>query len=142
MTGNGLETVMGVMKNEAGTGLVYGNSGFNSSTLALDSKYVDVYTYGTTYNDQAAYNRRILGDATGETIKWDNSKAYYYFVIINGVWFCRGNMVIDSYSSSTTQYLSSIFPLIIAMGNHFLTLLSVLLSLINKYIYLNIYLNR
>ena len=75
----------------------------------LDSKYVDVYTYGTTYNDQTAYNRRILGDATGETIKWDNSKAYYYFVIINGVWFCRGNMVIDSYSSSTTQYLSSIF---------------------------------
>ena len=114
MTGNGLETVMGVMKNEAGTGLVYGNSGFNSSTLALDSKYVDVYTYGTTYNDQAAYNRRILGDATGETIKWDNSKAYYYFVrggagAGGGVWFCRGNMVIDSYSSSTTQYLSSIF---------------------------------
>ena len=114
MTGNGLETVMGVMKNEAGTGLVYGNSGFNSSTLALDSKYVDVYTYGTTYNDQTAYNRRILGDATGETIKWDNSKAYYYFVrggagAGGGVWFCRGNMIIDSYSSSTTQYLSSIF---------------------------------
>ncbi len=80
--------VMGVVKNEAGTGLVYGNSGFTTSTLPFNSKYVDQYEYGTTYNDQRAYNRRILGDATGEVASWyDDSSS---FVASFYSWFVRG----------------------------------------------------
>ena len=58
--------VMGVMKTSDGTASTYSSSGFTTSTLPFNSKYVDQYEYGTTYNDQTAYNRRILGDATGE----------------------------------------------------------------------------
>ncbi len=67
MAGGAEERVMGVLKTEDGTGLTYSNSGFTTSTLPLGSKYVDAYTYGTSYND---YTRRILGDATGETARW------------------------------------------------------------------------
>ena len=67
MAGGAEEHVMGMLKTEDGTGLTYSYSGFTTSTLPLGSKYVDAYTYGTSYND---YTRRILGDATGETARW------------------------------------------------------------------------
>ena len=80
--------VMGVMKTSGGTALNYSDSGFTTSTLPFNSKYVDQYEYGTTYNDQTAYNRRILGDATGEVHGWYDDTAF--FVNSEGAWFVRG----------------------------------------------------
>ena len=85
--------VMGVMKNSGGTNLTYSSSGFTTSTLPFNSKYVDQYEYGTTYNDQTAYNRRILGDATGEVASWYDD--FSYFVISDFPWFVRGLSVND-----------------------------------------------
>ena len=64
----------------------YINSG---NTLAFpNAKYYDLYANGTTINDQTAYNRSHLGDATGETKSWydDNS----YFISAALPWFLRG----------------------------------------------------
>ena len=78
--------VMGVIKT--GTALDYSDSGFTTSTLPFNSKYVDQYEYGTTYNDQTAYNRRILGDATGEVASWyGDSRGFVYSAF---PWFVRG----------------------------------------------------
>ena len=76
--------VMGVMKTSGGTALNYSDSGFTTSTLPFKSKYVDQYEYG----DQTAYNRRILGDATGEVASWYAD--YSVFVDSDGSWFVRG----------------------------------------------------
>ena len=83
--------VMGVMKTSNGTALTYSSSGFTTSTLPFNSKYVDQYEYGTTYSDQTAYNRRILGDATGEVHGWYDD--YAYFVGSFVPWFIRRSSV-------------------------------------------------
>ena len=83
--------VMGVMKTSDGTALTYGASGFTTSTLPFNSKYVDQYEYGTTYSNQTAYNRRILGDATGEVHSWYDDIAS--FVYSDDSWFVRGGSV-------------------------------------------------
>ena len=77
--------VMGVMKTSNGTALTYDSSGFTTSTLPFNSKYVDQYEYGASYSD---YTRRILGDATGEVHGWYDDFAY--FVNSGGPWFIRG----------------------------------------------------
>ena len=82
--------VMGVIKNKAGTGLLYGNSGFTTSTLPFGSKYADQYTYGTSTND---YTRRILGDATGEVASWYDD--YSHFVYSGSPWFVRDHVYSD-----------------------------------------------
>ena len=81
--------VMGVMKNEAGTGLVYGNSGFTTSTLPFGSKYADQYTGGSIRD----YTRRILGDATGEVASWYDDSSDFVFSLNH--WFVRGDGDID-----------------------------------------------
>ena len=81
--------VMGVMKTSNGTALTYSSSGFTTSTLPFNSKYVDQYEYGTTYSDQTAYNRRILGDATGEVASWYDDSSAFVNSAINS-WFVRG----------------------------------------------------
>ena len=86
--------VMGVMKTSGGTALNYSDSGFTTSTLPFNSKYVDQYEYGTTYNDQTAYNRRILGDATGEVHGWYDDTEF--FVYSDYPWFIRGLSSSDS----------------------------------------------
>ena len=77
--------VMGVMKTSNGTALTYGYSGFTTSTLPFNSKYVDQYEYGGSISD---YTRRILGDATGEVNGWYGDIAG--FVYSDGPWFIRG----------------------------------------------------
>ena len=86
--------VMGVMKTSNGTALTYSSSGFTTSTLPFNSKYVDQYEYGTTYSDQTAYNRRILGDATGEVHGWYDDTEF--FVYSGNSWFVRGSGYYDS----------------------------------------------
>ena len=84
-------SVMGVMETSDGTALTYSSSGFTTSTLPFNSKYVDQYEYGTTYSNQTAYNRRILGDATGEVHSWYDDIAS--FVYSDDSWFVRGGSV-------------------------------------------------
>ena len=93
MAGGAWEYVMGVMKTSDGTRLLYGGySGFTTSTLSLDSKYVDAYTYGTSGSD---YTRRILGDATGETRGWYSDDAR--FPVSSTSFFARGGYGGGSY---------------------------------------------
>ena len=78
--------VMGVMKTSDGTALTYSSSGFTTSTLPFNSKYVDQYEFGGSTRD---YTRRILGDATGEVHGWDDDIAG--FVNSDYPWFIRGS---------------------------------------------------
>ncbi len=66
-----------------------GNFSYNTET----AKYMDTYAYGTTYNNQTAYNRARLGDATGEVVvrssrAWNGELAH--FVYSSYPWFLRG----------------------------------------------------
>ena len=101
--------VMGVMQDNTGTntpmsgysssynsgftGKIYDSSNFTdfTGTPFPNTKYYDLYAYGTTYSGQTAYNRRILGDATGEVHGWYDDFAY--FVNSYYPWFIRGSIV-------------------------------------------------
>jgi hypothetical protein len=101
MNGGAYEYVMGVTYDTAGTAPYYSNSGFAAGTMP-DAKYYDIYTYGTTVSDAAAYTRGKLGDATKEVVKassstWYGSCAYFpsdgdsWFVARRGLrsWYVR-----------------------------------------------------
>ncbi|MDD4608397.1 MAG: prepilin-type N-terminal cleavage/methylation domain-containing protein [Bacilli bacterium] len=82
MSGSAVEFVMGIMESSLNSGVpmvgvdLTTNSGFNGRlssgetyTTGIDlpeNKYYDLYSYGTTSGDQAAYVRGKLGDATRE----------------------------------------------------------------------------
>ncbi len=68
MSGGVWEYVMGVIKGSNDTSFTFGSSGFSTTTFPFKtgeekSQYYDVYDYNTS---EVTYNRRILGDATGE----------------------------------------------------------------------------
>jgi hypothetical protein len=116
MNGGAWEYVMATTYNSAGTSVSIGynatyNSGFYCGTsptctyynttdnitsgtaLLPNAKYYDLYNYGTTYNDAAAYTRGKLGDATKEVVAssgttWYGSNAR--FPSSSGSWFGRG----------------------------------------------------
>jgi len=92
-SGGAWEHVMGVMYASGNIAISYESSGFDSSTLTPDSKYVDMYTYGTTETDQTAYKRSHLGDATGETVGWFGDRLE---IVINSYpWFQRSGRPAD-----------------------------------------------
>ena len=109
MAGGAREYVMGVTTDNTGkplsgndnawnsgfTGKVYSN-GTYTNYIGIDfpdSKYYNLYAFGITYMDQDAYNRRILGDATGETRGWDGSFAR--MANKGYTWVYRGGSSID-----------------------------------------------
>ncbi len=71
MAGGRQEYVMGVMKSSDNTTIdwspnkTYG-SGFQVYPIPTDTKYYDLYDYGTTDRDTSAYSRGLYGDATIE----------------------------------------------------------------------------
>lgn len=83
MSGGANEYVMGVQKASNGT-IQYQNSGFNASNM-VESKYYDLYEYGTSTSD---YSRSKLGDATGETRNWYSDTQS--FIYSSNGWFLRG----------------------------------------------------
>ena len=96
MGGGAYEYVMGNMSNTQGS-YTYnvGNAGNNFLYNNDTAKYIDIYSYGTTINDQRAYNRVRLGDATGEVVSttgyqgaWNND--YSVFVSSSYPWVHRG----------------------------------------------------
>ena len=100
--------VMGVMQDNTGTntpmsgysssynsgftGKIYDSGNFTeySGVSFPNSKYYDLYDYGTSSSD---YTRRILGDATGEVASWYDD--FSYFVNSGGSWFVRGFGSVD-----------------------------------------------
>ncbi len=105
MSGGSWEYVMGVIKGESDSGYTFGSSGFSTSTFPFKtgeekSQYYDVYDYNTS---ETTYNRRILGDATGEmgpfgqkqySSQTRNISSWYddeaWFAVSTGPWFYRG----------------------------------------------------
>lgn len=106
MAGGTWEIVMTVMKNEDGSNIISGrndnkNSGYTGILFDSDSnvsknfsgknlpdtKYYDAYDFGT---DIYSVNRFHLGDATGETLRWNDD--YGNFVINSLPWFIRGGL--------------------------------------------------
>lgn len=78
MSGGAGEYVMATQYNSvANTNLSVGSSGFSQATLdgASMSRFIDKYLYGTTPNDQTAYNRSKIGDLMGETRGWNGDVA-------------------------------------------------------------------
>src|SRR5574344_1523762 len=94
MNGGAYEYTMGVTYDTAGTTPNYLASGFTAGTMP-DTKYYDLYTYGTTNTNAAAYTRGKLGDATKEVVKASGSTWYgsYAGFPRDGVsWFVRGGV--------------------------------------------------
>jgi hypothetical protein len=92
MNGGAYEYTMGVTYDTAGTAPYYSTSGFAAGTMP-DAKYYDIYTYGTTNTNAAAYTRGKLGDATKEVVKASSSTwygSYAYFPNDGDSWFVRG----------------------------------------------------
>ena len=98
MSGGAWEYVMGNMSSTADTYTFYNSTaGFASSWYNdySNQKYVNTYANGTTSDDQSAYNRGRLGDATGEVVLstggkggWYNDIAYFPYY--GDSWFIRG----------------------------------------------------
>lgn len=97
--GGAWEFVLGGMYNSLETAIILGSSGFNQEGLSnySISKYVNKYGYGTTSNNEAAYNRRFLGDATSETRGWYDD--YQIFVNSSNPWFTRGGRAANGSSA-------------------------------------------
>ncbi len=70
MSGGASEFVMGNMANASGTTYTYNASsaGTNFTYSTDTAKYLVPYANGKRSNDQSAYNRARLGDATGEVV--------------------------------------------------------------------------
>ena len=95
MSSGSSEFVMGNMSNASGTSYIYsaGNAGSNFTYSTDTAKYLTPYAYGTTSDDQEAYNRGRLGDATSEIIVSTDSgwyDDYAYFVNRYSYWTLRG----------------------------------------------------
>ena len=98
MSGGAYEYVMGNMSKSNGTTFTYNVvwAGTNFTYSADTAKYLTPYAYGTTENDQQAYNRGRLGDATSEVMLSGSSwyKSYLGFVCAGSYtdsgWFYRG----------------------------------------------------
>ena len=81
----------------------YANAGGNNYTYVGYEKYVTTYAYGTSYDDQTAYNRGRLGDGISEVVSekyygWNNdyldypNSSYYS-------WYYRGGGYVDGDAS-------------------------------------------
>ena len=88
MSGGAYDYVMGNMSSAAGSYTYYASSGGSNYTYTGNEKYIDTYANGSTYNNQTAYNRARLGDATSESKSWYSDFAY--FVRSSNSWFARG----------------------------------------------------
>ena len=104
MSGGAYDYVMGNMSSASGTSYTYSASSAGSNfTYSTDTaKYLTTYAYGETSDDQKAYNRGRLGDATSEVIlstgySWQSTESYYTTMSLS--WFSRGGVIRDGASA-------------------------------------------
>ena len=97
MSGGSWEYVMGnISKVTTGYTFYPSSSSFSSSWYTTDTaKYVTTYAYDTVSNNQKAYNRGRLGDATAETLLSASTSGGWYsdnafFPYSSDAWFNRG----------------------------------------------------
>ena len=113
MSGGALEYVMGNMSSTADTYTFYSSSaGFSSSWYSnySNQKYVNTYANGSTNNNQTAYNRARLGDATGEVVSSSGSGWYSdgaHFPCSGYSWFKRGGYYGGSSSAGVFYFVSA-----------------------------------
>ncbi len=96
---------------------VYGSGGFDANSIAIyDDKYFDIYSSDSTVT---SYNKRILGDATGElgpfyAYKDSNGSNYYHstwssdyanFVYSSFPWFSRGGHYTDGVIAGSFYFI-------------------------------------
>lgn len=98
MSGGAYEYVMGMQKASNGT-IQYQSSGFNANNM-VESKYYDLYEYGTSNSD---YSRSKLGDATGETRNWYSD--YQSFIYSSFGWFVRGGNYSDGSNAGSFYFV-------------------------------------
>ena len=113
MAGGAWEEIMGLMNNNTSYNTPSvgnndtSNTGFNGyfsdgieSTTGIrdlpDNRYYDLYLYGSTYNDQEAYDRGKIGDLTREfnpnaSYTWNGD--HISFVYLSWPVFCRGGSI-------------------------------------------------
>ena len=106
MSGGAWEYVMGVMEDSLNSNIpssgystqynsgFTGKNGYDDTTTTgsafPESKYYDIYKYGTSNSDLTRYH---LGDATTEVKSWNSD--YAYFVDSSYPWFLRGGYYND-----------------------------------------------
>ena len=97
MSGGSWEYAMGNISNVKTEYTFYpSSSGFANSWYTTDTaKYVTTYAQDTVYNNQKAYNRGRLGDATAEVVFSTGGSGgwysdYAYFPYSSTAWFYRG----------------------------------------------------
>lgn len=101
MSGGASEYVMGASNStSSNNAIAYGNSGFTTSTLPFGSMYLDHYNYSASATD---FTRRILGDATSETINWYND-LYQNYIYGDVSWFGRGGMYNSNVNAGIFAY--------------------------------------
>ena len=105
MSGGSWEYVVGnISKVTTGYTFYPSSSVFSSSWYTTDTaKYVTTYAYDTVYDNQKAYNRGRLGDATAEVVLSTGGTGGWYsdyanFPFFNSAWFRRGGL----YSSGSS----------------------------------------
>ena len=109
MSGGAYEYVMGNESSTADTYTFYSsNAGFASGWYDnySNQKYVNTYANGSTYKNQAAYNRARLGDATGEVVSstggWYSD--YTNFPCSSNSWFLRGGYYGNGSSAGVFEF--------------------------------------
>ena len=103
MSGGSYEYTMGNMVDSSNQFYTMFVENWSTTTYPL-AKYYDSYTYGTTYNDNNAYSRGRLGDATvemaptgGITGNWYSD--YAMFPCESAPWFIRGGYYTHGYTA-------------------------------------------
>ncbi len=113
MSGGMYEYIMGNMSSTADTYTFYSSSsGFADTWYNTSSnlKYINIYANGSTYNDQAAYNRARLGDATGEiaTLRGNGWYSdYARFPNASAPWFIRGGRYDDTSNAGVFYFYNN-----------------------------------
>ena len=132
MSGGSNEYVMGNISKSNGTSYTYyaSGAGTNFTYSTNTAKYLIPYAYGTTYNDQTAYNRGRLGDATSEVVKSSRGIEGWYddyalFPCSSSSWFRRGGdfmssitagpFYFDSNAGTSNRYYSSRVALLVLL---------------------------
>ena len=117
MSGGAWDYTMGNISNNSGSYVLSpSSSGFTSTWYTTSTaKYLTTYAKGSSYNNQAAYNRSRLGDSTGEVVTSTGGSGGWYgdnakFAYINSetsapCWFLRGG----NYNTGYNTKLNGIF---------------------------------
>ena len=111
MSGGSYEYVMGnISKVTTGYTFYPSSSSFASSWYTTDTaKYLTTYAYDTVYNNQKAYNRGRLGDATAETLLSASTSGGWYpdyvsFPYSGNAWFGRGGYYINGSNAGVFNF--------------------------------------